>query len=163
MLTNLLSKSQNDIHGRTFPLDEVVLVPTRATAAVLLSTENLDGNGETCSSPEATQTQIPDARKNQITLVSSILDLSIGGVSLKDSRSLESAAKFVDTIFTADGEYRSATLHLESCSISMGRSDGGIIAESQVVKTLCGGVEPGELIRDGPGALERVSFVAVDH
>jgi hypothetical protein len=145
MLTNLLSKSRNDVHGRTLPLDEVVLVPTRSTVAVLLSNINSIGtNGETFSLPEPSETISP---RSEITLLSSILDMSINGASLRDSRSLESTRSFLETILLSDGEYRSATLHLE-CSLSIGQLGDTIHADSRVVKTLCGGIEAGELMKD---------------
>jgi hypothetical protein len=145
MLTNLSSKSRNDVHGRTLPLDEVVLVPTRSTVAVLLSTANSIGtNGETFSLPEPSETMSP---RSEITLLSSILDISINGASLRDSRSLESPGSFLETILSSDGGYRSAALHL-GCSLSIGQPGDAIHADSRVVKTLCGGIEAGELMKD---------------
>lgn len=154
MLTNISSKSQNDIQGRLSALDEVVLVPTKATATFLLPTTESsytnNGNGGSLTPLEATATQTPDSKKKQTTLLSRILGLSIGGVSLKSTiRTFESPAQFLGTVLTPDGDYRSATLYLDSWNnISMGRDDNGIIAGPNVVKTLCGGVEAAELIRD---------------
>jgi hypothetical protein len=150
MLTNLSSRNQNDIHGRPFALEEVVLLPTRSTTAVVLSNHKLIGNGEASSSPDATQTQVVNSRKSQVTLVSSLLDISIGAVSLR-SRYLElpTPATLLATILTTAGEYSSATLHLESTSsISIGQPENVFYAGSKVVMSLCGGVEARELMGD---------------
>jgi hypothetical protein len=139
------SKSRNDVHGRTLPLDEVVLVPNRSTVAVLLSNVNsLGTNGEIFSLQEPSEAISP---RSEITLLSNILDISINGASLRDSRSLESPGRCLETILSSDGGYCSATLHLEG-SLSIGQPSDAIRADARMVNTLCGGIETGELMKD---------------
>jgi hypothetical protein len=148
MLTNVSSRKQSDVQVKNCALDEVILVPTKASVALLLSKENQTQSVVPQSLPDGTQTQMPYSIQGEIKVVSSILDISIGGKLLQETRCMESPSSFLQNITTPDRKYRDATLHLESFGISVVQSIHSVFASSKIIKTLCGGIDPEELIRD---------------
>ena len=143
MLTRMVTKKQSSIYGKALPSDDVVLFPTTSTVALLTKDENWNGKGEIASPSRGAETQAP-----KLTLISSILDISIRGSSLKDDKSLESTARFLKAALNKKGGYDAARIHLRSCNISTCRWEEGILAGPNIWKTLCGGINAGELRRN---------------
>lgn len=152
LLTNISSTKQSDIQciqGKNCAFDEVILVPTRATVALLLSNEESQSSQNLVSYSlpnDATQTQLPgfNSDNQESTLVSSILDISINGKLLHETKCMDSPTSFLKGMIR-DGSYVEVTLHLESFA------EGGnhlVFAKPSILQTLCGGLEAKELITE---------------
>jgi hypothetical protein len=152
MLTNLTSKIGRDIQERALPSDEIVLVPTRNTAALLLSNEDLLNYDDHAMTQSHTETQIPTSPQNHATIVSGIRDIMINGASIKDGKSLKSLPSFLATFVSPEGNYQEAVIHLceKALDSDSGISSGAVHADAQVVKTLCGGIEASEIAKSEP-------------
>jgi hypothetical protein len=148
MLTNLSSTNQNDIDKRVFRSDEVVLVPTNNSVAILLDETQLSDSHD---SPAlfADGTESSFSRRNEVSLVSSVRDISMGGVSIisiMNRRSLDSVPAFLEAILTPEGGYRWAEIQLEF--IYFGQIEHAILTRPEIVQTLFGGIEAFELNGD---------------
>lgn len=146
MLTNVSSRKNSDVQVQNSALDEVVLVPTNASVALLISNESQSQSSVPQTLHNSTQTQIP--YQGKINVVSSIVDISISGLPLQETGCMESPSSFLEKITTPDGKYRDALLHLESFGTAAAIPTYAIFASSKIMQTLCGGIEPEELIRE---------------
>lgn len=115
LLTNVSSTKQSDVNciqGKNLAFDEVILVPTSATVAVLLSNKSESQKLDTQTAlKHSNQTQISssESERQEITLVSSILDISINGKHLHQNKCLDSPSSFVKSI-TKNGHRKKATM-----------------------------------------------------
>ena len=156
MLTNLTSKIGRDIPERALPSDEIVLVPTRATASLLLSNEDLLNYDDHTMTQSYTETQIPISPQSHETIISGIRDIMIDGASIKDGKSLKSLPSFLATFVSPEGNYEGAVIQLLEKVLGSGSSSGIVYADAQVVKTLCGGIEASEIARNEPSLGQHV-------
>jgi hypothetical protein len=150
MLTNLTSKIGRDIQERALPSDEIVLVPTRATAALLLSNEDLLHYDDHTMTQSHTETQVPTSPQNHATIVSGIRDIMIDGSLIKDGKSLKSLPCFLATFVSPQGNYQEAVIHLLEKVLDSGSSPGAVYADPLCMQTLCGGIEASEIARNEP-------------
>jgi hypothetical protein len=148
ILSNVLTRKQSDVLGtKDCTSDEIILVPTKASVAIFLRRDYRRPSLKPLSPLDATQTQMPNPIKDeQITVVASILDISIGGKLLHESQCMKSPASFIRNILTTDKRYHDAILHLESFGISAIQYNHKVFASSDILKTLCGGIDAEDLI-----------------
>eukprot|EP00980_Cylindrotheca_fusiformis_P030652 scaffold25176_cov191-Cylindrotheca_fusiformis.AAC.2 len=146
MFTNVSSRKQSDIQGKNCAVDEIILVPTQASVVLLISEEGKKQGGGTQTLLDGTQ--VENSSYGEIEVISSIFDFSIGGMALQETRCMESPSSFLQNMTTTDGKYREISVHLESFGTASAQPTYSIFASSKVTQTLCGGIEPEELIQD---------------
>ena len=153
LLTNVSSTKQSDVNciqGKNLAFDEVILVPTTATVAVLLSNKSESQKLDTQTVlKHSNQTQISsgESERQEITLVSSILDISINGKLLHQNKCLDSPSSLVKSI-TKNGHYREVIMELESFGTSSQEGNHVVLVNPSIMQTLCGGVSAKELIEE---------------
>jgi hypothetical protein len=140
---------------------EIILVPTEMTTARLISEENILNHPNTKSSCindfDITQTQ-ETTHGTDITMHSSIKDISVNGLSLKTSRSVfSSSSKFLRTITRNDESFNEAIIHLEKNDDQV--CNTGILATPDVLKILCGSLDVAELSNDEKLCMHSMRFL----
>jgi hypothetical protein len=152
MLTGVVSKAGSDIQEiqRSLPSDEVVLVPTKSTKAVVLSNEDMltpDNNDYT---QDYTPTQIPGlSSRNESSLLGTLQDLRINGKSILTGRTLSFLKDFKTTMIGSNKGQR--TFKSGQVSIQSTVEDTKIVTpftiDANVIRTLCGGVNESDILK----------------
>ncbi|MGK3742181.1 MAG: hypothetical protein ACI90V_009035 [Bacillariaceae sp.] len=154
LLTNVSTVYQNSLQGLKSSSKEIVLVPTKTTSGLLISEHdkhNKEGSSSTISvsnSGQETQEEIiPDMEMN---VISSLVDIHIGGISLKDicinnsdQSIFSSSTQYLKTILENNGRhaYKSAIIYFDNDD-----DIGQAIANPDVMKSLCGSLDVAELL-----------------
>lgn len=150
MIQNVFTKKQSEVLGDNCVLGEVVLVPSKNS---VVTWDLNNGNHDEMShhsmpSTLETEEQVGCLHNDQkrITALGCLVDIEIAGKLLHESKCLESPASFVQGIMTSDQKnYRPVTLHLEDNSNGTTHE---AYAGPEILQTLCGGIEAGELATD---------------
>lgn len=161
VMTNISTEHQSNLQGLTTSGKEIILVPTETTTVRLISEDKIPNHPNTKSSCvydfDVTQTQ--ETTHGTDTIVrSSIIDISVNGLSLKTSRSVfSSSSEFLKTITRKDESFNEAIIHLEKNDEQVCRT--GILATPDVVKTLCGSLDVAELSNDEKLCMHSMRFL----
>jgi hypothetical protein len=161
VMTNVSTEHQSNLQGLATSGKEIILVPTEMTTARLISEENILNHPNTKSSCindfDITQTQ-ETTHGTDITMHSSIKDISVNGLSLKTSRSVfSSSSKFLRTITRNDESFNEAIIHLEKNDDQV--CNTGILATPDVLKILCGSLDVAELSNDEKLCMHSMRFL----
>jgi len=149
VLTNILTVYQNNFQVLKHSSKEIVLVPTKTTSGVLMSEHDYSNKDNINISSFNTGQQIreimPIAEK---TFISCVVDLCIGGISLKnscinsDQSIFSTTTNYLKIILDHDRQYKSARIYFEENGV------GQAIAGPAVLKSLCGSLDVAELLDD---------------
>jgi hypothetical protein len=149
VVTNVLTKSQNTLHGVKFasPFNETVLVTTNETAMFLVPFD------PSRVLTQETQDLLSQHRNStsEIFLISELLDLVIDGKSLKqsDQKIFSSKLAYLDAILKQTSQDSGHRQYKASAKVIL--DDGSIesvflLITPSVLKCLCGGLDADELL-----------------
>jgi len=139
LFTHVVTKSPTEVHAQHSIVDnEVVLVPTSNSEVMILPA--MAESTQPASIVIDVDSQLGPIVGNTATVVSSIEDIVIDGVSVKAGGALESLPGFLSTVLRGGKRYQSATICL--------RPNREFTASPLILQALCGDLEPAELSQE---------------
>lgn len=156
LLTNVSTVYQNSLRGLKSSSKEIVLIPTKTTSGLLISQHdrnNREGNISSISVPNNSgqETQEEIISDMEMNVISSLVDIHIDGISLKDScinnsdqSVFSTTTQYLKTILENDRHaYKSAIIYLDNDD-----DIGQAIASPDVMESLCGSLDVTELLEN---------------
>ena len=162
VMTNVSTDHRSNFLEFTTSANEIVLVPTAASTAQVISEEMISNqsNARRNSVYGFDETQARESSNDTVFVVrSGVTDIHLNGLSLKHTSPsiFSSSSEFLKTIMGKDGNFAKAIICLSKNKEKVGKV--GLPATPGVLKTLCGSLDIAELSTDEKLCMHSISFL----